>query len=163
MHTLLPLTVAALALALMAFPAAGHDVATSDAQSPLLAPGQSYNETAHATGIHAYHCHVHPGMMGTLVVLGGVDPAGPQARRIAIYDDGNATHLRAMGFHDPLGGGNTTTVHLGDRVEWTNEGTLAHDVHIAWPAPADTGAFELWVAAGLVVALTAIFFAAQRV
>jgi plastocyanin len=151
-----------LALLLLALPVAGHDVATSDAQSPRLAPGDTYNETAHAAGTHAYHCHLHPGMAGTLVVLPDADPRGPQVHRVAIYDDGEDGHLFAMGFRDPDSQGNVTTARLGDRIEWVNQGALTHNVHISWPAPADSGAFELWVAAGLVLALTAIFLAARR-
>jgi plastocyanin len=158
-----PALLALAALAALAAPADGHDVGTSDAQSPLLAHGQGYNETAHVAGTHPYHCHVHPGMTGLLVVLPDADPAGPATHRIAIFDDGNGTHLRAMGFRDAAGG-NVTTVRLGDRIAWTNEGALAHDIHIAWPASAgsDDGSFEVWVAAGLVVVLTGIFVAARR-
>ncbi|MEA3143704.1 MAG: hypothetical protein QOG31_1028 [Thermoplasmata archaeon] len=150
------------ALLLLAAPATAHDAATNDAQSPLLAPGQSYNETAHAAGTHAYHCHVHAGMGGLLVVLPDADPAGPRMHRVAIYDDGDNAHLAAMGFRD-AGGGNVTTVRLGDRIEWVNEGTLAHNVHISWPGAADNGSFEAWLLAGLVVVLTGIFVAARRI
>ncbi|MFO1535251.1 MAG: hypothetical protein ABR586_06255 [Thermoplasmatota archaeon] len=151
------------ALLALAAPAGAHDESGRDAQSPLLAHGQSYNETAHAAGTSPYHCHVHSGMQGALVVLPDADPRGPQLHRIAIRDDGNATHLAAMGFRDAASGGNTTTVHLGDRIQWTNEGALSHDVHLSWPAPADSGSFELWVIGGLIAALLGITWAARRI
>lgn len=148
-------------LLLLALPAAAHDVGVSDAQSPILPPGAAYNETAHAAGTHLYHCHVHPGMLGTLVVSPDADPRGPQLHHVAIYDDGNATH--PMGFRDVASGTNVTTVHLGDRIEWTNEGLLPHSLHISWPAAQDSGAFELWVVGGLAVALLGITWAARKV
>jgi hypothetical protein len=102
-------------------------------------------------------------MAGTLVVLPDADPRGPQPHHIAIRDDGDATHLAAMGFRDAAGGGNATTVRLGDRIQWTNEGALSHDVHLSWPAPADSGSFELWIIGGLIAALLGITWAARRI
>jgi len=157
------LLLSALGLALVA-PVAGHDVAMGDAQSPALVHGETYTDTAHAPGLVLYHCHIHPRMVGLLEVLPEAAPGGPVTHRIAMRDDGNATHFAAMGFVDEAGS-NVTAVHLGDSITWANEGQLPHDVHILWSSVAtgDTGSFEVWVAAGLVLALTGIYFAARRV
>lgn len=160
----LTLLAAAAVLLALVLPSSAHDVAGSDAQSPVLMHGETYTDTAHAVGMITYHCHIHPHMMGMLQVLPAADPAVPATHRIALRDDGNATDLAAMRFEDAAGG-NMTTVHLGDTLVWINEGTLSHDVHIVWSAaaPTDTGSFEVWVAVGLVVALTAIAVVARRV
>ncbi|HUR61445.1 MAG TPA: hypothetical protein VM286_03660 [Candidatus Thermoplasmatota archaeon] len=148
----------------LSWTAAGHDLGAQDAHSPVLPPGASYAETAHAQGVVSYHCHLHPGMGGTLEVLPPSSPGASAVVRIAIRDDGNATHLSAMRFSDAAGG-NRTTVHAGDTLLWENEGQSPHDVHIGWSSLAgrDSGAFELWIAAGLVVVLTGIAVAARRV
>lgn len=157
-------TLAALASCLLILPAAAHDAVGSDAQSPPLGHGGTYMDTAHASGNVLYHCHIHPRMVGLLHISRDVDPAGPATHRIVMRDDGNATDLAAMAFVDNAGS-NVTVAHLGDTLLWTNQGTLTHDVHIVWSAvaPADSGSFEVWVAAGLVLVLTAIFAASRRI
>lgn len=162
---LVPAAAAAALLLLAAAPppAGAHEVAAVDAYSRVLAHGDAYSDTAHTAGVVPYHCHLHPGMVGILRVLPGTAPGGSTTIRIAIQDDGNATHLGAMRFLDAAGG-NQTVAHVGDTLLWVNEGQLLHDLHIAWSwvAPVDNGSFELWIAAGLVIALTAIMVAARR-
>jgi plastocyanin len=52
-----------------------NDVASHDARAdngnfatPILAPGGSANVTLSAAGSFVYHCSIHPGMVGTIVV-----------------------------------------------------------------------------------------------
>jgi plastocyanin len=52
-----------------------NDVATHDARAdnggfstPLISPGGSSSVTMSKTGSFVYHCSIHPGMVGTIVV-----------------------------------------------------------------------------------------------
>jgi plastocyanin len=47
-----------------------HDVTANDGsyQSAFLSPGQSYTRTYATAGTSAYHCSIHPSMVGTVIV-----------------------------------------------------------------------------------------------
>jgi plastocyanin len=47
-----------------------HDVTANDGayQSAFLSPGQSYTRTYPTAGTSAYHCSIHPMMVGTVIV-----------------------------------------------------------------------------------------------
>jgi plastocyanin len=47
-----------------------HDVTANDGsyQSAFLSPGQSYTRAYATAGTSAYHCSIHPSMVGTVIV-----------------------------------------------------------------------------------------------
>ena len=58
-----------------------HTVTADDSSftSGNLAPGESFSATFAATGSYTYRCRIHPSMMGTVVVNGGVGSATASA------------------------------------------------------------------------------------
>jgi plastocyanin len=49
----------------------GHNIVSDDGatiKSPMLAQGESYSQVFNTPGTYAYHCGVHPKMVGTIVV-----------------------------------------------------------------------------------------------
>ena len=144
----------ALALLVACAPLVLADGGPASAQSPTLAPGDAYTRSFTTQGTYAYHCHIHPGMVGRVVV--GPAMAAPRTLVVHIEDGGNASRLAEMHFDDAASHTDTTSAAVGDIVVWENAGTLDHDVFVLEPAAAgalDQGLFEIVVA---IVAVTAV-------
>jgi plastocyanin len=76
--------------------------------------GGVYAHRFFAAGTFAYHCTIHPGMMGSVVVSGSA-PAGDSLMSVSIS---------GFAFNPP-----TVTIPVNGKVTWTNnETTTAHTV-----------------------------------
>jgi plastocyanin len=110
-----------------------HTVTARDASfdSGFLTPGGTFRQTFASPGVFGYLCTIHPGMAGTITVVGGSaaiassPPPDPVAGVPATpLPEGSASITIIDNNFEP----GTHDVSIGDVVTWVNAGELPHTV-----------------------------------
>src|SRR5262245_28172361 len=92
-------------------PGGGNGSGSTELNSPVLTPGDSFEHLFWAAGTYNYYCIFHPAMIGSVVV----DANAPDTLvRVSITNPGA-----------PFPG---ATVRTGGRVVWTNDSSMNHTV-----------------------------------
>jgi plastocyanin len=126
-----------------------------------VAPGGNFTWPFVAPGSVDYHCHRHPGMMGSIMVLDGPTNRTSETHVVRIVEP--TTDPASWGF-EPA----SLEIVAGDFVRWVNEGRQIHDVtedsaHTHGDGAQHTGHDHNDAPLGGVLGLLAVMFAALAV